>query len=114
MASQFDNIVPLHRGARIIGSVDQALIDGAYPLIPPETLARLNGDDEALQAIRERDADAHLQTLRHRLVPDLTWRDDLADLWDDIRSAPLSHAVVAVVTVIIWTALLVLPTLVLS
>ena len=49
-----DNIVALHRGIRIIGSVDQALIDGAHPLIPPEMLARLNGDDDAVLAIRER------------------------------------------------------------
>jgi hypothetical protein len=61
-------------------------------------------NEETRRAIEARlNADAHLQTLRHRVVPDLTWRDDLWDLWDDIRSEPLSHAVVGVVGFIVGT-----------
>jgi hypothetical protein len=77
--------------------------------IPADCLRAIFAPRTRRQIEARLNADAHIQTLRHRVVPDLTWRDDLADLWDDIRSQPLSHAVVAVVTVILWTALLLLP-----
>jgi hypothetical protein len=40
--------------------------------------------------------------------------DGLVDLVDEIRAAPVSHAFVAVVTIVLWTLALLLPTLVLS
>jgi hypothetical protein len=86
--------------------------------IPDERLARIFRDEETRRAIEARlNGEAHIQAMRdrlngktrHRVIPDLTWGDDPLELWHDIRSAPLSHAVVAVVTVILWTTLLVLP-----
>jgi hypothetical protein len=70
--------------------------------IPDERLARSIHEPATRRAIEARlNADAHLQKLR--VIPDLTWRDDLADLWDDIRSQPLSHAVVGVFGFIVGT-----------
>ena len=64
--------------------------------------ARIFRNEETRRAIEARlNAEAHLQKLR--VIPDLTWRDDLLDLWDDIRSQPLSHAVVGVVGFIVGT-----------
>jgi hypothetical protein len=80
--------------------------------IPDERLARIFRDEETRRAIEARlNGEAHIQAMRdrlngkarHRVIPDLTWRDDLLDLWDDIRSAPLSHAVVGVVGFIVGT-----------
>lgn len=106
-----NNVTPLHRGIRVIGSVDQALIDGAHPLIPPEMLARLNGDDDAVLAIRDR-----LNREARHVVIEPTWLDELAEDWRDfaseVRRAPVSHALVAVLTVIGWTSLLILPLLI--
>lgn len=103
-----NNVTPLHRGARILGSVDQALIDGAHPLIPPEMLARLNGDDDAVLAIRDR-----LNREARHVVIEPTWLDGLAEDWRDfaseVRRSPVSHALVAVLTVIGWSMLLVAP-----
>ena len=80
--------------------------------IPDERLARIFRDEETRRAIEARlNGEAHIQAMRdrlngktrHRVIPDLTWRDDLLDLWDDIRSQPLSHAVVGVVGFIVGT-----------
>ena len=80
--------------------------------IPDERLARILHDEETRRAIEARlNGEAHIQAMRdrlngktrHRVIPDLTWADDLADLWDDIRSQPLSHAVVGVVGFIVGT-----------
>lgn len=46
-------VIPLHRGIRVIGSVDQALIDGAHPLIPPETLDAIYRRHDGLDAASE-------------------------------------------------------------
>ena len=102
-----------HRGIRVIGSVDQALIDGAHPLIPPEMLARLNGDDDAVLAIRDR-----LNREARHVVIEPTWRDELAEDWRDfaseVRRSPVSHALVAVLTVVCWTVALLAPIIVLG
>lgn len=58
-----DNIVALHRGARIIGSVDQALIDGAHPLILPETLDAIYRRHDGLDAASEQ----RIQDMRDRM-----------------------------------------------
>ena len=42
----------------------------------------------------------------------LTWRESFAEILADIRAAPVSHALVAVATIIAWTLLLVAPLLV--
>jgi hypothetical protein len=80
--------------------------------IPDERLARSIHEPATRRAIEARlNGEAHIQAMRdrlngktrHRVIPDLTWADDLADLWDDIRSQPLSHAVVGVVGFIVGT-----------
>jgi hypothetical protein len=111
-------VIPLHRGIRVIGSVDQALIDGAHPLIQPETLDAIYRRHDGLDyACEQRIAD-----LRDRLngKPRMvevkpSWADEIALDWADfigeVRRSPVSHALVAVLTVIGWTVLLVAPLL---
>ena len=78
--------------------------------IPDERLARSLHEPATRRAIEAQFASPirpttveRLGKTRHRVVPDLTWRDDLAELWDDIRSQPLSHAVVGVAGFIVGT-----------
>jgi hypothetical protein len=64
MASPHNNVTPLHRGGiRILGSVDQALIDGARPFIQPETLDAIYRRRDGLDHAR----DQYLQDMRHRM-----------------------------------------------
>jgi hypothetical protein len=64
MASPPNNVTPLHRGGiRILGSVDQALIDGARPFIQPETLDAIYRRRDGLDQAREQ----YLQDMRHRM-----------------------------------------------
>jgi hypothetical protein len=73
-----------------------ALADGASSSLPPFATRRA--------AEADAEAKAHIQAMRerlngkgrHRVVPDLSWRDD-------IRSAPLSHAIVGVLGFMVGT-----------
>lgn len=105
MASRLpNNVTPLHRGARILGSVDQALIDGARPFIPPEMLGGLNGDDEAVQAIRERlYGPARHRTIHERLCSEAERRDDAPR---SRRSFITKATTIFCIAVAAWAALL--------
>jgi hypothetical protein len=64
----------------------------------PHRMAQATRDDAALQAIRDRlNREARHITIRP------TWRDDLAELVGEIRSAPLSHAIVGVLGFMVGT-----------
>jgi hypothetical protein len=64
----------------------------------PHRMAQATRDDAALQAIRDR-----LNSKPRMVEIKPTWRDDLAETIGEIRAAPLSHAVVAVVGFIVGT-----------
>lgn len=55
-----------------------------------------------------------IEQLRRRKPPSYLSQlaDDWRDMLSEIRGSPYSHAFVAIVTVILWTALLVAPTLI--
>jgi hypothetical protein len=118
MASPPNNVTPLHRGIRVIGSVDQALVDGARPFIQPETLDAIYRRHDGLDAASEQriaDLRDRLNREARHVVIEPTWLDELAEDWRDfaseVRRSPVSHALVAVLTVIGWTVLLIAPLL---
>lgn len=77
--------------------------------IPLETLASLTRDAGMQEALRDLDGPARHVEVRSSWFAEL--RQDWRDILTDVRASPYSHALVAIATVIGWTVLLVLPTL---
>ena len=87
------NVVPLHRGA--VRPTADELLKAASDF--PDLYAAFRPDP--------------IEELRNRRPYRLPLHEELAELFDEVRQHPLSHALVAVLTIIGWTLLLLAPIL---